>query len=433
MFPTMRVRNNFKICLESKEAKGRILQMSSRIVEKDKTRLFWNVQFIYELVLAKKELEAFAIKYEVDSNFRGIEILEIPSEKNFSNRTSYFEKINGLPTLYSKITKANITRSINQYLTHWFYPYKGKYHPQMIRALINIMKINPGEIILDPFIGSGTTALEAQLLGIGCIGVDISEVCFRVSKAKTETVKHTIEIEKEFEIILQKLRNIDENNNEKVIPQIQQLISDITNESVQNFFQVADLIAHSDKARRKKKNFLESFIKNSEKMLTSVKDYSRVIQENNLTLGEVNIHLGNAKNLQIESETIDGILCSPPYSIALNYVENDKHALEALGYNTTEIKEDFIGVKGSGNKKIDLYNRDLIQSYLEMDRVLKPGKYCSIVIGNARVNKEEVPTVETTINFFLDKGYTLEMNVDKIIFGLYNVMQKENILIFKKP
>ncbi len=40
----------------------------------------------------------------------------------------------------------------------------------MIRALLNIINIKEGDTVLDPFIGSGTTALEAQLLGINCVG-----------------------------------------------------------------------------------------------------------------------------------------------------------------------------------------------------------------------------------------------------------------------
>jgi tRNA G10 N-methylase Trm11 len=82
----------------------------------------------------------------------------------------------------------NRTRSVNQYLTHWIYPYKGKFHPQMIRALMNIIGLKRGDLVLDPFIGSGTTALEAQLLGINCIGIDISPLCVLQSKVKTESI-----------------------------------------------------------------------------------------------------------------------------------------------------------------------------------------------------------------------------------------------------
>ncbi len=58
----------------------------------------------------------------------------------------------------------NQTRSVNQYLTHWIYPYKGKFHPQMIGALLNIIGLKEGDSVFEPFSGSGTTALEAQFI-----------------------------------------------------------------------------------------------------------------------------------------------------------------------------------------------------------------------------------------------------------------------------
>jgi len=51
--------------------------------------------------------------------------------------------------------------------------YRGNWAPQIPRALI-LMYTNPGDIVLDPMIGSGTTCIEAKLLGRNCIGVDIN-------------------------------------------------------------------------------------------------------------------------------------------------------------------------------------------------------------------------------------------------------------------
>jgi hypothetical protein len=55
-----------------------------------------------------------------------------------------------------------------------------------------------------------------------------------------------------------------------------------------------------------------------------------------------------------------------------------------------------------------------------------------IVIGNATYLGNEVKTVEFAITHAEKIGFKLVRNIDKIIFGLYNVMQKENILIFQK-
>ncbi|PMQ00803.1 MAG: hypothetical protein CBR30_09225 [Dictyoglomus sp. NZ13-RE01] len=107
-------------------------------------------------------------------------------------------------------------------------------------------------------------------------------------------------------------------------------------------------------------------------------------------------------------------------------------ALMELGYNLSALREEFIGVRGKGQARLDLYNVDMKKSLEEMFRVLKPGRYAVIIIGNATYMGEEIKTVEFIIDYAEKIGFKLITNIDKIIFGLYNVMQKENILIFKK-
>lgn len=145
-----------------------------------------NVQFIYELALAQLELKSLGAKCELANGLREFELLEIEDDESLRKRLAYFKFVKDKYTDYFQIIQKNQTRSVNQYLTHWIYPYKGKFHPQMIRALLNIIGLEQGETVLDPFIGSGTTAVEAQLLGINCIGTDISPLCVIQSKVKTE-------------------------------------------------------------------------------------------------------------------------------------------------------------------------------------------------------------------------------------------------------
>ncbi|MEM0352149.1 MAG: DNA methyltransferase [Sulfolobales archaeon] len=51
--------------------------------------------------------------------------------------------------------------------------YRGNWPPQMARALVSMYSA-PGEVVLDPMVGSGTTCIEVRLLGRNCIGVDIN-------------------------------------------------------------------------------------------------------------------------------------------------------------------------------------------------------------------------------------------------------------------
>jgi len=399
---------------------------TENLTEDKKSVLIDNVQFIYELVLAQLELQSLGVKFEIINGFREFRLLETQDEEKLRKRLAYFKSIKGEYTDYFYIIQKNRTRSVNQYLTHWIYPYKGKFHPQMIRALLNIIGLEQGDTVLDPFIGSGTTAVEAQLLGINCVGIDISPLCVLQSKVKVEAINVLQEIMQWKEEIISGVTNFSSGNKS-----LDKTIESIPNEKVKDFYKMAKLIAISDEIRRGR-DFSKAFLKNLGLMISSVEDYVDVKKELNLSLGKMDIKAGDSRELPLDSESIDGIITSPPYSIALDYIANDAHALKALGYNLSEIKEEFIGVRGEKQKKIDLYNEDMKKSLKEMFRVLKPNKYAVIVIGNATYLGNEIKTVEFIISYAETIGFKLVKNIDKIIFGLYNIMQKENILIFQK-
>jgi DNA modification methylase len=389
-----------------------------------------NVQFIYELSLAELELKALGIDFEVTNGLREFKVLNQSKELKelVKKKTSYFRSVGGEPTDYFYIIQKNQTRSVNQYLTHWIYPYKGKFHPQMIRALLNIIGLKDGDIVFEPFSGSGTTALEAQLLGINFIGIDISPLCVIQGKVKTESI-----------YVLDKILGIKDTIISKLVPDLFQketnyytMINKLSpDEKVKNFYKLARLLAVSDSSRRNR-DFRTSFVKNLNLMIESIKGYIEIKEKLNLKLGDVKIEVGDSRNVKLPDNSVDGIITSPPYSIALDYVQNDIHSLKDLGYDVLRMRNDFIGVRGNGKTRVELYNEDMKKSYSEMYRIVKPNRYAVIVIGNATYQGQEVKTVDFTIDYMESIGFKLAKNINKIIFGLYNVMKKENVLIFKK-
>ena len=388
-----------------------------------------NVQFIYELSLAELELRALGADYEVTNGLRGFRLNNKSDELNkmIIKRSSYFKSVDKNFTDYFQIIQRNRTRSVNQYLTHWIYPYKGKFHPQMIRALLNIIGLKEGDSVFEPFSGSGTTALEAQLFGINFIGIDISPLCVLQGKVKTKSIFVIDEIMKLKNTIILKLKPSLFNQEHDFY----KVLEDIDNEDVRDFYSLARLLAISDESRRGR-NFEQSFIKNLNLMIDSVQDYKEIAQKLYLRLGDIDIKIGDSRKVELPDNSVDGIITSPPYSIALDYVENDAHSLKDMGYNLNEIRENFIGVRGKGKDRVELYNSDMRKSYYEMYRILKNNRYAVIVIGNATYQGQEVKTVEFTIDYMTELGFKLEKNIMKLIFGLYNVMKKENILIFRK-
>ncbi len=293
---------------------------STEKLPKDKQLvLLGNVQFIYELALAQLELQSLGVRFEVTNGLREFRLLDAQDEEKLRKKLAYFKLIKGEYTDYFRIIQKNRTRSVNQYLTHWIYPYKGKFHPQMIRALLNIIGLEQGDTVLDPFIGSGTTAVEAQLLGINCVGIDISPLCVLQSKVKIEALDVLQEIIKCKEEVTNRMGLTLFNLENK---SLDEAIESIPDEKVKDFYKMARLVAISDEARRGRE-FSKALLKNLELMISSVKDYVDIKKELNLNLGKMDIKVGDSRKLPLDSESIDGIITSPPYSIALDYVAND--------------------------------------------------------------------------------------------------------------
>src|SRR5262245_6870306 len=68
--------------------------------------------------------------------------------------------------------------------THNFYRYPARFSPILVRTAIDAFT-RPGDLVLDPFVGGGTTLVESLAAGRRAIGADISELAAFVSEVKT--------------------------------------------------------------------------------------------------------------------------------------------------------------------------------------------------------------------------------------------------------
>lgn len=69
-------------------------------------------------------------------------------------------------------------------LTHNFYRYPARFSPKFVREVIELFS-RPGDVILDPFVGGGTTLVEALAANRHSIGFDVSPIASFVTEAKT--------------------------------------------------------------------------------------------------------------------------------------------------------------------------------------------------------------------------------------------------------
>ena len=69
---------------------------------------------------------------------------------------------------------------------HALHPYLGKYVPQLVEIFLQ-RYFAPGDRVYDPFVGSGTTLVEANVFGAHAIGCDISAFNCLLSCVKTAT------------------------------------------------------------------------------------------------------------------------------------------------------------------------------------------------------------------------------------------------------
>ena len=88
------------------------------------------------------------------------------------------------PSLSQRIVSAAQDNSTIRGWTHNFYRYPARFSPVFVRSVIEAYS-DPGDWVIDPFVGGGTTLVESMALGRHSLGIDISSLASFVCKAKT--------------------------------------------------------------------------------------------------------------------------------------------------------------------------------------------------------------------------------------------------------
>ena len=144
----------------------------------------------YERELAAREVAALFDRPALREIPGGIELADVKGGGPADRLTYFSAAVSGwtvTETLQSRLeraVRAGKTRQATRYSVHGLHEYKGKFNPQVAKALLNIFGIRSGGRVLDPFCGSGTTLVECAHAGALGYGFDLNPFAVFLANAK---------------------------------------------------------------------------------------------------------------------------------------------------------------------------------------------------------------------------------------------------------
>lgn len=336
------------------------------------------------------------------------------------------------------------------YLTHGIHPYAAKFIPQLPRRILQ-EHTNERHRILDPFCGSGTTLLEAALLGRKSIGVDSHPVAALISKAKCtaltaqelqrarcflERVEHLARVPNAPKAIRsnEQLRHwfaavaIDE------LEYLRRCIALIRSAPLRVFLQcvyssIIVKVSYQESETRyaaiekvvNRGDVIERFAQKLEKALPSIESLSKLAIVRRNIPQVINSDIRLAGRADIPSEYVDLVITSPPYPNSYDYYLYHKWRLFWLGLDFRRVKEAEIGSRhehSSQKASIDVYVQKMRSAFFTVGRALKPTKLAYVFVGDAVVDG----TLYNLSDVFLDavKGLDFQL-IDQADYSLGDV------------
>ena len=263
-------------------------------------------------------------------------------------------------------------RQVTRYSAHGLHEYRGKFNPQVVRAIGNILKWEPAQWVLDPFCGSGTTLLEATHIGWNAIGTDMNPLAVLIANAKlTAFNTPPALLAQECEALSDRLAAASNRADwkdhlpepdylakwfpEKVLRQLREILFAIREtrpKPLQDVFRVilsdicreVSLQDPGDLRIRRRKDpadnypAMEMFLASLRVKIGSIIRARKTIHPKSGTLqlalvADTRDSVGEVKVLLREHgrKVFDGAITSPPYSTAMPYLDTQRLSLALLG------------------------------------------------------------------------------------------------------
>ncbi|GAB6650746.1 hypothetical protein BOVMAS18_13820 [Streptococcus uberis] len=364
--------------------------------------------------------------------------------------------------------------------THGFFKYPCKFIPEIPRWAIKKYMPKNGKIVFDPFAGSGTTLLEAQIQGYDSYGTEIDPVAKKIINVKTQKYDSKI-----IEIIEQQYQKVifDVENNESVVPftpsinnlehwfneknlktlgKIKTSIETIEDEKAKSFLELILLsiiksVSQADDSSPKpyvSKKIIKQAPDALEKFKATYIRYKKsLIDYSNLEISK-NVKIVKGDALQTKGKFhADLAITSPPYINAFDYprtlrLENlwmETHTEESIlksksAYVGTErfkldderkspieildesslLKSKFESIKQIDEKRafvVKKFFSDMKQNLLNVREHLADDGVYVIVIGNSTIRNEIIESWKILNDIAKNNGYEF---VEHISYNILN-------------
>jgi len=335
-----------------------------------------------------------------------------------------------------------------------WHSYKHSFSKELVDTFIKEFELDENSLVLDPFVGSGTTLLACKNKNVGGLGYDISPFAVFLSKAKLNDYNKNDLVETLRLISLKMTNGIrDKIYDFPDIPLLEKAykkdiwseilfirdqILTIKNKKNRNFFLLALLSILESLSNTTKSG---GFLRITKRYIKKEMIFRRFLECANLMIDDVgtqqciknkillNVFVGDARKLKTEQK-FDAIITSPPYlnrhdytriyslELILNFVNNNSE-LKSLRYKTLrshvearkryptngykksfELKQLLEKIKSNGINNIQIidmiegYFEDMYLAIKEMKNVLKENGKIALVVSNVRFSGINIPVDE---------------------------------------
>lgn len=312
---------------------------------------------------------------------------------------------------------------------HRLHPYLGKFIPQLVEIVLRRF-FSPGQTVLDPFVGSGTTLVQANELGINSIGYDISAFNVLLSWAKTAPYD-AAKAKTEISDILRKTETStqapppnqlplwkSDTHIDREIEDNEYLLSwfakralfelvtyrnliDSSNYEYRDLLKI--ILSRSARSARLVRHFDLEFPKEplhgpywchkhsreckpTETAFQFLKRYShdtiRRVSEFASLRTDAKIEIHHADSLKADFPEVDGVVTSPPYVGLIDYHDQHAYAYHLLGLEDRAVDEIGPATNGSSQKAQEEYRKQLGRVFRHIAKRMPSGGRQIVVAGD---------------------------------------------------